>query len=162
ELAHETLMRSRRRLWLPVDHRMGEMPEIRLRQVAEEPYVMVTVDEASQAAERYWQPAPYRAEGNFRTSAVEAGRRLGPHGPRRDDPLRHGLSAVVARRSAHRNADPRRRGAVDGCRHRLEARRRPVTCRAGAPRFLRPHLQRWRRSGTVDFWSAQATCFRSE
>jgi DNA-binding transcriptional LysR family regulator len=80
ELAHETLMRSRRRLWLPVDHRMVEMPEIRLEHVAEEPYVMLTVDEASQTAERYWHPTHYRPRVIFRTSSVEAVRSMVANG----------------------------------------------------------------------------------
>lgn len=76
ELEHETLIRSRRRLWLPIDHPMIRMSEIRLEQVAQEPYVMLTVDEASQTAERYWQRTPYRPKVVFRTSSVEAVRSM--------------------------------------------------------------------------------------
>jgi DNA-binding transcriptional LysR family regulator len=79
-LAHETLMRSRRRLWLPVDHPMVRMSEIRLHHVAEEPYVMLTVDEASQTAERYWQRTPHRPRVIFRTSSVEAVRSMVANG----------------------------------------------------------------------------------
>ncbi|MEO8667027.1 MAG: LysR family transcriptional regulator [Bauldia sp.] len=80
DLAYETLMRSRRRLWLPVDHRMVRLSEIRLQHVAEEPYVMLTVDEASQTAERYWQLTPYRPRVIFRTSSVEAVRSMVANG----------------------------------------------------------------------------------
>jgi DNA-binding transcriptional LysR family regulator len=80
ELAHETLLRSRRRLWLPVDHRMVSMAEIRLEHVAEEPYIMLTVDEANQTADRYWQPTPFRPRVVFRTSSVEAVRSMVANG----------------------------------------------------------------------------------
>ena len=75
-LAHETLIRSRRRLWLPVDHPMLRMSEIRLEHVAQEPYVMLTVDEADRTADRYWRRTPYRPRIIFRTSSVEAVRSM--------------------------------------------------------------------------------------
>jgi DNA-binding transcriptional LysR family regulator len=80
ELAHETLIRSRRRLWLPVDHPMLERSEIRLADVAREPYVMLTVDEASQTAERYWNRTDHRPRVIFRTSSVEAVRSMVANG----------------------------------------------------------------------------------
>jgi DNA-binding transcriptional LysR family regulator len=79
-LAHETLIRSRRRLWLPVDHPMLRMSEIRLEHVAEQPYVMLTVDEANQTADRYWRRTPYRPRVIFRTSSVEAVRSMVANG----------------------------------------------------------------------------------
>jgi DNA-binding transcriptional LysR family regulator len=79
-LEHETLIRSRRRLWLAIDHPMTRMSEIRLEHVAQEPYVMLTVDEASQTAERYWQATPYRPRVIFRTSSVEAVRSMVANG----------------------------------------------------------------------------------
>ncbi len=80
EVAHETLIRSRRRLWLPIDHPMMRMSEIRLEHVAQEPYVMLTVDEAEETAERYWQRTPYRPRVIFRTSSVEAVRSMVANG----------------------------------------------------------------------------------
>lgn len=79
-LEHETLIRSRRRLWLPIDHPMTRMSEIRLEHVAQEPYVMLTVDEASQTAQRYWERTPYRPRVIFRTSSVEAVRSMVANG----------------------------------------------------------------------------------
>jgi DNA-binding transcriptional LysR family regulator len=79
-LDHETLIRSRRRLWLSVDHPMTRMSEVRLEHVAQEPYVMLTVDEASQTAERYWEQTPYRPRVIFRTSSVEAVRSMVANG----------------------------------------------------------------------------------
>jgi DNA-binding transcriptional LysR family regulator len=79
-LDHETLIRSRRRLWLPIDHPMTRMSEITLEHVAQEPYVMLTVDEAGQTAARYWQRTPYRPRVIFRTSSVEAVRSMVANG----------------------------------------------------------------------------------
>lgn len=71
-LAYETLMRSRRRLWLPPGHRLLSVPTISLKQIAEEPYVMLTVDEADQTAAKYWHDAGLEPNIVFNTSSVEA------------------------------------------------------------------------------------------
>ena len=80
DIHHETLIRSRRRLWLPIDHPMMRMSEIRLEHVASEPYVMLTVDEAEETADRYWQRTRYRPRVIFRTSSVEAVRSMVANG----------------------------------------------------------------------------------
>lgn len=76
ELASETLFRSRRRLWLPSDHRLLTAPEISLHDVAQEPYVMLTVDEASRTAGRYWDKYGLVPRTVFSTSSVEAVRSM--------------------------------------------------------------------------------------
>ena len=75
-LASETLMRSRRRLWLPAEHPLLRAPRIDLGDVARHPYVMLTVDEASQTAGRYWSRTDHRPNVVFRTSSVEAVRSM--------------------------------------------------------------------------------------
>ncbi len=75
-LDSETLLRSRRRLWLPTDHPLLRADSVSLKEVAEEPYVMLTVDEARQTALRYWEKTPYRPREIFRTSSVEAVRSM--------------------------------------------------------------------------------------
>ncbi len=75
-LAHETLLRSRRRLWLPVEHPLLAADAITLEDVAREPYMMLTVDEASHTAWRYWKPTGLRPNVVFTTSSVEAVRSL--------------------------------------------------------------------------------------
>jgi DNA-binding transcriptional LysR family regulator len=75
-LAYETLIRSRRRLWLPVEHRLLAAEAITLDDIAAEPYVMLTVDEANQTAARYWKPTGLRPSIVFKTSSVEAVRSL--------------------------------------------------------------------------------------
>ncbi len=75
-LAHETLIRSRRRLWLPVEHPLLSAETITLEDVAREPYVMLTVDEANQTASRYWKSTGLKPNVVFKTSSVEAVRSL--------------------------------------------------------------------------------------
>jgi DNA-binding transcriptional LysR family regulator len=75
-LAHEILVRSRRRLWLPVEHPLLMAESITLEDVAALPYVMLTVDEAGQTASRYWRPAGLRPNVIFTTSSVEAVRSM--------------------------------------------------------------------------------------
>jgi DNA-binding transcriptional LysR family regulator len=75
-LAHETLLRSRRRLWLPVEHPLLQADTISLEDVAPLPYVMLTVDEASKTAQRYWKATGHRPNVTFNTSSVEAVRSM--------------------------------------------------------------------------------------
>ena len=74
--AFETLLRSRRRLWLPVEHPLLNAETISLEDVAREPYVMLTIDEASRTAARYWKPTGLKPNVVFRTSSVEAVRSM--------------------------------------------------------------------------------------
>ena len=76
DIEAETLIRSRRRLWLPTDHKLLTAQSVSLADVAEEPYVMLTVDEASSTARRYWEKTPWRPRTIFRTSSVEAVRSM--------------------------------------------------------------------------------------
>lgn len=75
-LTFETLLRSRRRLWLPVEHPLLTAETISLEDVAREPYVMLTVDEANLTASRYWKPTGLRPNITIKTSSVEAVRSL--------------------------------------------------------------------------------------
>jgi len=75
-LQHETLIRSRRRLWLPTGHRLAALATVPLEEVAQERYVMLTVDEAELTARRYWARTPWMPKVVFRTSSVEAVRSM--------------------------------------------------------------------------------------
>jgi DNA-binding transcriptional LysR family regulator len=75
-LAYETLLRSKRRLWLPVEHPLLTAEAISLEDVAREPYVMLTVDEANRTASRYWKGTGLKPSIVLRTSSVEAVRSL--------------------------------------------------------------------------------------
>jgi len=76
ELASETLFRSRRRLWLPSEHRLLSASEITLSDVVQEPYIMLTVDEAGRTAGRYWDHYALAPKVVFATSSVEAVRSM--------------------------------------------------------------------------------------
>lgn len=76
KIEFETLMSSRRRLWLPDGHPLAQVEQAGLSDVAKEPYVMLTVDEASRTANRYWARSPFRPNITFRTSSVEAVRSM--------------------------------------------------------------------------------------
>lgn len=75
-IASETLIRSQRRLWLPVDHPLLKAERVTFEDVAREPYVMLTVDEANQTVARYWRPTGLTPRVIFSTSSVEAVRSL--------------------------------------------------------------------------------------
>ena len=75
-LEQETLMRSRRRLWLATDHPLLAADRISLADVAAQPYVMLTVDEAKDTAGRYWARAGLEPQVTFATSSVEAVRSM--------------------------------------------------------------------------------------
>lgn len=75
-LASETLLRSKRRLWLPVEHPLLTAETITLEDVAGQSYVMLTVDEADQTASKYWKPTGLRPDIVLKTSSVEAVRSM--------------------------------------------------------------------------------------
>jgi DNA-binding transcriptional LysR family regulator len=75
-IASETLFRSRRRLWLPVEHPLLQADTIDFADVAQAPYVMLTVDEAQQTASRYWASNGLHPNVIFVTSSVEAVRSM--------------------------------------------------------------------------------------
>ena len=80
EIASETLMSSPRRLWLPSRHPFLEREVVRLRDVSDEPYVMLTVDEAANTAMRYWSETSHRPDVILRTASVEAVRSMVANG----------------------------------------------------------------------------------
>jgi len=72
DTTYETLVYSRRRLWLSVEHPLLRASALTLEDIAKEPYIMLTVDEAGKTAERYWKPTGLRPRTIIRTSSVEA------------------------------------------------------------------------------------------
>ncbi|UYV35677.1 LysR family transcriptional regulator [Rhodobacteraceae bacterium D3-12] len=75
-----TLLKSPRRLWVPAGHPFGEDKEISLQQIANEPYVMLTVDEAAHSTMKYWNSNNAHPNIKLRTSSVEAVRSLVANG----------------------------------------------------------------------------------
>ena len=72
ELSLETFFGSQRRLWVPAKHALLEKAEVTLADVAAEPYILLTVDEAAGTAMKYWSKTPYQPQIRLRTSSVEA------------------------------------------------------------------------------------------
>ncbi|MEW9807686.1 LysR family transcriptional regulator [Mesorhizobium marinum] len=79
-LSKETHLSSKRRLWVPARHRLLSLPSVGLKEIAEEPYIMLTVDEAAHTSLKYWSNTPYRPSVRLRTSSVEATRSLVANG----------------------------------------------------------------------------------
>lgn len=80
ELSREKLISSQRRLWLPAQHPMLSVDSVGLKEVSEEPYIMLTVDEASHSALKYWNQTSYQPRITLRTSSIEAVRSLVANG----------------------------------------------------------------------------------
>ena len=79
-ISYDTLIQSRRRLWLPSQHKLLGYASVSLQDIAKEPYIMLTVDEASNTAQRYWNRTSLRPQTIFRTSSVEAVRSMVANG----------------------------------------------------------------------------------
>ncbi|MBO3277910.1 LysR family transcriptional regulator [Pseudomonas schmalbachii] len=80
QIAAETLFSSTRRLWLPVRHPLSERTAVGLADVASEPYIMLTVDEAGQSSMRYWAASGQQPKVILNTSSVEAVRSMVANG----------------------------------------------------------------------------------
>jgi len=80
DLSTETLLGSRRRLWVASKHPLLQLESVGLKDVAAEPYIMLTVDEAAHTSLKYWSKTPYRPSVVLRTSSVEAVRSMVANG----------------------------------------------------------------------------------
>lgn len=76
ELSTETLAKSRRRLWTSTNHPLLAKPKVTLRDIAKEPYIQLTIDEAAKTTLSYWQKNNLEPNVVFRTDSVEAVRSL--------------------------------------------------------------------------------------
>jgi DNA-binding transcriptional LysR family regulator len=76
ELATETLAKSRRRLWTSTNHPLLAKPKVTLRDIAKEPYIQLTIDEAAKTTLSYWSKHRLAPDVVFRTDSVEAVRSL--------------------------------------------------------------------------------------
>lgn len=80
QLVTETVVGSARRLWVPAQHPLLQRDEVGLREVAEEPYIMLTVDEAAHSSLKYWSMSSYQPRVMLRTTSVEAVRSMVANG----------------------------------------------------------------------------------
>lgn len=80
ELEAETLLKSSRRLWVPNGHRFLSGGKASFEDIAEEDYIMLTVDEAAHTTMKYWGKTNFQPKTKFRTSSVEATRSMVANG----------------------------------------------------------------------------------
>ncbi len=80
DLTTETLISSVRRLWVPARHHLLGSQNVGFKEIAEEPYIMLTVDEAAHSSLKYWSRSPYQPDVTLRTSSIEAVRSLVANG----------------------------------------------------------------------------------
>ncbi|ASR44470.1 LysR family transcriptional regulator [Xanthomonas citri pv. mangiferaeindicae] len=79
-LRRQTLIRSRRQLWLAESHPLAQLPTIGPADVAPYPYIMLKVDEGEASSMRYWRSVGHTPNVAFRTSSLEALRGLVAYG----------------------------------------------------------------------------------
>lgn len=72
ELETETLLQSRRRLWVPHNHPLHLQGRASFEEIAQEDYIMLTVDEAANTSMKYWAPTGLIPKVKLRTSSTEA------------------------------------------------------------------------------------------
>lgn len=77
---HRSLIRSRRQLWAAPGHPLLQGPAPTLKQIAEYPYILLTVDEGEESTMRYWQAKRISPNIAFRTTSMEGLRGLVAHG----------------------------------------------------------------------------------
>lgn len=77
-IQHETFVHSTRRLWMAPGHPLSELPSIHLRDIAEYPYALLTVDEADQTTRSYWGALEPRVMVG--TTSIEAVRSIVANG----------------------------------------------------------------------------------
>jgi DNA-binding transcriptional LysR family regulator len=71
-----TMFSSRRRLWVAPSHPLASAPKIRLRDVANERYLLLTTDNNTETTSRYWSKYKLKPNIILRTSSIEAVRNL--------------------------------------------------------------------------------------
>lgn len=76
----QTLMRSRRQLWVSSTHPLLEKTYPSLEDIAGYPYILLTEDEGEESTLRYWNSRGLTPNIAFRTSSMEAVRGLVAHG----------------------------------------------------------------------------------
>lgn len=75
-LEHETLMRSRFRVWMPPDHRLSKHRAVALADIADAPLIALAADELTEPVRARWPRGDGGPRIVLRTSSVEAVRSL--------------------------------------------------------------------------------------
>ena len=76
QINSKVLLQSQRRLWLCADHPLMNVEPVGMAEISQQPYIMLTVDEAENSALRYWSATQFRPNVVFKTSSVEAVRSM--------------------------------------------------------------------------------------
>lgn len=74
------LLRSRRQLWTSSHHPLHKQAFASLQDIADYPYIQLTVDEGESATQRFWSAQGLQPNIAFRTSSMESVRGLIAHG----------------------------------------------------------------------------------
>lgn len=77
---HHTLIRSRRQLWTSPTHPLAKLNAPSLADIANYPYILITVDEGEESTLRYWRRNEIEPDIAFRTGSMEALRGLVAYG----------------------------------------------------------------------------------
>lgn len=77
---HHTLIRSRRQLWTSPTHPLAKLNAPSLADIANYPYILITVDEGEESTLRYWRRNEIEPNIAFRTGSMEALRGLVAYG----------------------------------------------------------------------------------
>ncbi|MEQ6249873.1 LysR family transcriptional regulator [Sulfitobacter sp. HNIBRBA3233] len=80
EIETQTLMSSSRRLWAANGHEFIRRGRATFEEIAQQEYIMLTVDEAAHTTMRYWARSGFQPNVTLRTSSVEAVRSMVANG----------------------------------------------------------------------------------
>lgn len=72
----QSLVTSRRQLWVAYDHPLADLPQVALQDVAAFPYIFPHVDEGQMASMTYWGQSDLQPEKTIRTTSMEAVREM--------------------------------------------------------------------------------------
>lgn len=75
-LEHATLVSSPRRLWVAANHPLAGRQSVSLRDIEQDEYIALTIDEALITQQRYWRRLGFAPRIKFVTSSVEAVRTM--------------------------------------------------------------------------------------
>ncbi|MFD1259639.1 LysR family transcriptional regulator [Entomomonas asaccharolytica] len=72
----ENLLNSPRHLWLPAKHPLAEKDSISFADIADEPYILLSIDEAEKVGELYWKQHNHPLNVCLTTISIEAVRNM--------------------------------------------------------------------------------------
>jgi DNA-binding transcriptional LysR family regulator len=67
---------SRRRLWIPTNHRFTDKKDITMKDIHKEPYIQLMIDEACETHMAFWKKSGFVPNIIFQTSSIEAVRSM--------------------------------------------------------------------------------------